>query len=237
MPRVSLPGIRWVLACWCVIHSINANCPLGWKSWRDSCYITLSRNLDWDQASRACGRPGSSIAVPNSLEENEFIHQIQNECSSGGVWLGCRRNRRGVVTCLDQKQPPSFELFIHNHTNSSDCVMMSKGNDGKWQDTHFCTLEKKVICEMSRQVHVYSLTMGEDGRVQRQCLSGHEIKNVTVSGVIECGKACWAEPECHSFSLRQKGPLKVCQLNDATILEAESDVVYDSECSHFELEN
>ncbi len=131
-------------------------------------------------------------------------------------------------------------LFIYwsidQPTFENECVFMSLVGKGGWKDRKPCSQRKSVLCKMPRHIHIYSLTMTSDGRVKPQCLRGHEIKNMTVKGVVECGEACWAEPRCRSFNLGQRGPPKICQLNNATIIESdEGDVVYDDQCNYFEI--
>ena len=234
--RGALPAI---LICVCVIHVINANCPPGWKAWRDSCYILLAEKLNWFEASRACGRPNSGLVVPNTLEENNFIRKIQKEyeglCRNGencALRIGCAVQKEGLI-CHGQTRAPVF-TYWSTDLGQAECVSMSAYYDGKWKYSS-CSNKQFVVCEMPRhRVHVYCLTMAADGRVKPQCLHGYEIKNVTAKGVIECGDACWAEPRCRSFNLWQGGQHEICQLNNATLLESdEDDVIYHDECNYF----
>ncbi len=180
------------------------------------------------------------IVVPNTVAENNFIYGMQSSAcivvNTCGLWIGCK-HQGGNVTCLGQTQEPQFTYWNkYQPTKDQRCILMSEQNQGKWQYDVLCTSHKLVVCEMHRQVHVYSLTMASDGRVKTRCLRDHNIKSVAVKGVIECGEACWAEPRCRSFNLWQGGPPKICQLNNATILESdEGDAIYDDKCNYFEL--
>ena len=101
-----------------------------------------------------------------------------------------------------------------------------------------CNIMRLVVCEMqSSKTHAqaYCVSLGADGRVGPQCLHGHEIKTLPVTGVSECGQACWAEPRCRSFNLQLRGPAKICQLNKATRLEAGADYTVEKKCVHFDL--
>ena len=238
-----------ILAFLCVLHSIQANCPHGWTSWRDSCYIMLKDKLVWDEASRVCGqRPQSFLAVPNSVEENDVIHRMQREAcvvgeTSCGLWIGCKTDLNLKLTCVDRLQGSSFKYWVEHFSQytgrHNNCVFLSKVNGGRWQSDVVCDHARFTVCEMPRRIKLYSFTMSADGRVQHRCLHGHEIKKVSVNGLIECGEACWAEPQCRSFNLRRGGGAsKICQLNNATIGESGGDdVSSDKMCNYFGLWN
>ena len=68
----------------------------------------------------------------------------------------------------------------------------------------------------------YQTFTGPDGRVSQRCLRDHGIKNLTVSGLLGCAKACRDDPRCYSFNLWQDGEKEQkCQLNDVSRLEAD----------------
>ena len=244
--RGTLSAILLVIG---VFHVINANCPPGWKHWRDSCFILLSEKLYRSNASRACGVLQSRLFVPNSIEENHFVHvniQKKNEVNcvigvSCALWLGCKYEGEMLV-CDDQSTEPDFIDHIwapdpYNYLGYGECVLMALKFNGTWQ--HFiCNSANFVVCEMKQQQpYTYTLVAGNDGRFTPQCLRHHAIRSVPAKGVIGCGEACWDEPLCRSFNLWQGSQHGVCQLNNAThlIKTGRDNVISDKECIYFEL--
>ena len=55
------------------LQALLAPCPTGWVAWQDACYILLPAKMDWEQGRRVCDRPGTSMIVPDSQEEQDFI--------------------------------------------------------------------------------------------------------------------------------------------------------------------
>ena len=106
----------------------------------------------------------------------------------------------------------------------------------KWANTLPCdsATRKLAVCEMQAvRVSVCHTFTGPDGRVSKRCLYHHSIKNLTVRGLFDCGRACRAYPRCHSFNLRLISEKEMlCQLNDATGLKAD-DTKAKAGCDYF----
>ena len=108
---------------------------------------------------------------------------------------------------------------------------------GQWGDVS-CKELYFAACEMRVSRRVYCLPSDADGRFTSQCLLNHHIKNLTTTGVTECGRACWVEPRCHAFNLWQRAnnAKKICQLNSESQLEADvSDFQKIVDCAYFKL--
>ena len=160
--------------------------------------------------------------MQNSEEEHKFVKKLRNMWFSKHkerpLWIGCTIFNQ-ALSCLGET-----DIFtkwggegIPNEPQKK-CVYKGPNDRGNLFSAD-CNELKFAMCE-TPSVPVYCVSLGGDGRVTSQCLQGHEIKNLTVKGVSECGQACWAEPRCRSFNLWQGGRDQICQLNDAAYLEA-----------------
>ncbi|XP_071807017.1 snaclec agkisacutacin subunit A-like [Asterias amurensis] len=225
--------------CFSILSGIQAICPSGWLTWQNSCYILLPQKMTWFDAKMVCDRPGSSMIVPNTHSEHDFIwHELgANKGDNLGLWIGCRRVQEADTVCSDNNNNNNlqFKNWAQGQPDkgNEECIRMAHTFGGKWGDSN-CTLDKFAACEMSVPEPEYCLTAEDYGRFTPQCLLNHDIKNLTANGVIGCGQACWAEPRCHSFNLWQKG--KICQLNNASRLQADvADIKIIEGCSFFEL--
>ena len=86
--RILFGWISPILVILCGSLASDVYCPPDWMLWGKSCYIKLPTTLNWTEASEACDRLGSSLAVPDSMEENDFIFWSVTG-GVDGVWIGC----------------------------------------------------------------------------------------------------------------------------------------------------
>ena len=209
-----------------------AICPTDWQRYGESCYLLITRPMNWQDANDTC-RPHGALTVPNSEAEQAFIWDIFT--SYFGVeppldlWFGCSDiEEEGVWTpCSLREEDHAYNKWKYDQpSNKSEqnCAAMKKGFGGRWADRK-CSLELCAMCEVlikSTTIPVFSLQTGPDGRVESKCLVGHVMKELRADGVVSCGKACRSEPRCRSFNLlMEKGSGKmVCQLNNVTRHEA-----------------
>ncbi|XP_033645313.1 snaclec mucrocetin subunit beta-like [Asterias rubens] len=234
-----------ILSClFTIFVTLEAACPPGWVTWQDSCYILLPQKMNWTDAFRACDRPGSAIAMPESQKEQDFIWRemkrqgTQNNPIEEGdfeLWIGCKENRTNPrqLSCPGKKVDSDYTNWRKGCCRGSDDCVRMLSNSGDWDDCP-CSATFFAACEMRVPHPVYCLTADDDGLFTSRCLLNHDIKNLTAKGVVGCGQACWAEPRCHSFNLWQQG--KICQLNNASRLEAGvADFKNIEGCSFFEL--
>ncbi|XP_038047383.1 snaclec A11-like [Patiria miniata] len=231
----------------CAHHVIVTACPQGWYQWHNSCYIALQGKPRWADAVTACQRPRSSLIVPNSWEEHNFIIKLHDDLFSGfrrftPLWIGCDvddGNQRCVGGKPHTNVTNEYTNCGNNHTSAASpdrCCLAIRGNVHGTLIKRNCNQRKFVMCEMPHFVPSYCVSLGADGRVARRCLHGHEIKKLTVQGVLECGQACWAERRCRSFNLWQGGLVKTCQLNNATRNEVSASYpIENGNCFYFDL--
>ncbi|XP_038075390.1 perlucin-like protein [Patiria miniata] len=223
-------------------QALPASCPPGWLEWHQSCYILLPDKMNWFEASEACNRPGSSLVVPNSREENLFIWKSMVE-GAEGLWIGCTdAAQEGVWMCGGQAaQYTDWAVDFPSVNDEMNCARITVYNKGRWRHDVPCDIindRKSAACEMpvfaAPAYHTFS---GPAGRVPQQCLLHHDIKNLTVKGVLACGWACRADPRCRSFNLWQNSKReKTCQLNDVTRLGADRiDFAAVNDCYYFDL--
>ncbi|XP_022103323.1 perlucin-like protein [Acanthaster planci] len=220
------------------------SCPSGWLNWQQSCYYRLPDKMNWFQASEACNRPGSSLTVPDSEEENFFLWQsiVKGPVGAGGLWIGCT-DAAQEGTWLCGGQPARYTNWnSRKFRNSSDynCARLTVFAKGKWSDDIPCSSKnnRSAACEMKTStVPIYHTFTGTDGRVPQQCLHHHNIKNVPVESLLACGLACRATPRCRSFNLWQISKAeRQCQLNQVTRLGADSyDFKATNNCFYFDL--
>ncbi|XP_071797709.1 C-type lectin domain family 4 member M-like [Asterias amurensis] len=224
------------------IVTVLSSCPTGWVKWRQSCYISLTENMNWIQAEAACKRPGSNLIVPDSREESNFIFEWAVK-EGVGMWIGCTdAAQEGVWLCGGQPAKFTnwrFPLNPHNDVGLN-CARMTVYSGGVWSDSLSCqsTDHKLAACEMPVPiVPIYHTLLGPDGRVSQYCPLNHVIDNLAVEVVIACGWACTSDTRCRSFNVWQSSEKeKKCQLNDVTFLEDDRTDSKDIEgCVYFEL--
>ena len=238
-----------VLLSFVSLPTLLCACPPGWLAWRDSCYILLPERMNWWEASRACDRPGSSLIVPDSQDELDFVWREMKERMAKfavtstdelELWIGCatmKHSKRFVCSGGQvELDHTSWGRGEPSRGLGEDCVRMTEGFGGKLGDTN-CHAVKFVACEIHVSPRMYCLEADAAGRLTPQCLLNHEIKNLTVTGVQGCGHACWAEPRCHSFNIwGQAAKNIICQFNNASSLEADvSDFKHLENCHFFDL--
>ncbi|XP_071788414.1 snaclec stejaggregin-A subunit beta-2-like [Asterias amurensis] len=221
-------------------------CPPGWVTLQDACYILLPQKMNWTDAFRACDRPGSAIAMPESQIEQDFIwremstssvHQDLVDANDFVIWIGCKKEKTNPsqLSCPGKIVDSDYTNWYRGYYDAKDedCIRMQQIYNGKWADQD-CSITHFAACEMRVPHPIHCMAADDDGRFTSQCLLNHDIENLTAKGVIGCGQACWAEPRCHSFNLWKQG--KICQLNNASRLEADvTDFKNMEGCSFFEL--
>ena len=96
--RLSAVAAACILVFGAAWGTASTVCPPAWLAWRDACYILLPDTMDWEQGQRVCDRPGTSMIVPDSQEEQDFIWQeMKAQMEKNGVdlkdqqqlWIGC----------------------------------------------------------------------------------------------------------------------------------------------------
>ncbi|XP_038069455.1 C-type lectin-like [Patiria miniata] len=219
-------------------------CQPGQERFGGSCYQLLTERTTWDQGDAACSEMGAALAVPDSLEEHQFIWEMfTGNVSAGHLWIGCNdREEEGKWMKSSGGGECNFFKWASGEPNGGDshidCMQLWRNGNGLMDDTD-CAYQIFVICESPVTLAVPTMSCLQryaDARSSSHCLTGHVIKEFSAKGVIACGSACRDEPRCRSFNLRRGGPGElICQLNNVTRNEADvKNIRLDNGCKYFE---
>ncbi|XP_038044167.1 uncharacterized protein LOC119718819 [Patiria miniata] len=220
-------AVLFALGTVCGLYSASI-CPPNWQQYDESCYLLITQPMDWHQANRTCVQSRAKLAVPNSQDEQKFLWDffLIDHNPEDNLWIGC--NDIEVVGtwkyCPLRNEPNAYQNWHDaepNDNGGQDCVYMSYGN-GKWDDDG-CSKLKYAACErpIQKETTLFCLETNPAGRIASACLVDHIVKQLPVTGVLACGKACRSDPRCGSFNLLEIDPGKMqCQLNNATRQEA-----------------
>ncbi|XP_022097836.1 snaclec mucetin subunit beta-like [Acanthaster planci] len=207
-------------------------CPTGWLKWQESCYILLPRKMNFNNASRVCNEPGTTMIVPDSQEEHDFIwHKMKIWMQQHGavndsdlqVWIGCKNTDTSQLRCQGETDIHTYRNWGPSQPDSESerCVRMAEMFGGKWGD-HSCGMLFHVVCERKANFPGHCRSLAHFVRVPQTCLLNHDYKSSHVRGFEECALMCWVEPLCYSFNLLHRGDGElICQLNHAGIAEAD----------------
>ncbi|XP_038068731.1 perlucin-like [Patiria miniata] len=207
-----------------------------------SCYQLLTETMTWDQGDAACSEMGAALAVPDSLEEHQFIWEMfTGIVTVGNLWIGCNdREEEGKWMQSGEGGECNFFNWAPGEPRGvySDCIQLWRLPNGLMDDKG-CSYPRSVICESPVPLAVPTMSCLQryaDVRSSSHCLTGHVIKEFSAKGVISCGSACRDEPRCRSFNLRRGGPGEmICQLNNITRNEADvKNIRLDNGCKYFE---
>ncbi|XP_038075166.1 lactose-binding lectin l-2-like [Patiria miniata] len=237
-----------ILVIFGAFQTLLAVCPSGWFALQNACYIFLPDKMDWWQAKEVCERPGSSLIVPDSQEEHDFIwreikggeYGATDDMDGTEVWVGCSfvYDMFGrSLSCVNVTNP-IYQNWAPGEPADllEQCLVMADKFKGKW-GSKSCSALKYVACEMHVSRVSFCMPTDADGQYPPHCLPNHEIKNLT-TGLSECAKECGKEHRCHSFNLWQKEEedVGVCQLNSATRLQASTEeYTYVEDCYFYEM--
>ena len=234
--------VRSLLLVVCCVEAAVSWCSPGWYTWRDSCYLPLEGQHDWDTAKDMCKDRGGLLLVQNSAEEHDVIMKLRDQwfghASWIPLWIDCEVYNQTLHCPRDRG---NGSLSFINWAGTSDKVYttterkcLNKGGSAVGDMfVNLCTRKYMAICE-SRNAECVSL--GADGRVPQRCLSGHSLQNLTVKSLAECSRACLLQPQCHSFNLCYGGLQKMCQLNKVRRSQvSQDDFIPQGKCIYFDL--
>ncbi|KAK5964138.1 C-type lectin domain-containing protein [Trichostrongylus colubriformis] len=130
------------------------------RNWPQTLSKTAYRKkLTWDQAKEFCNERESFLAVINSEEENNLVHEIATKAFAPEkrylFWIGLRKcgsswkwvdGAKANYTKWSLRQPD-------NYKNNEECVHMyvrigesSKWTDRHWND-HHCSHKAYFVCQ------------------------------------------------------------------------------------------
>ncbi|XP_038066546.1 macrophage mannose receptor 1-like [Patiria miniata] len=231
--------IRWSGFIICACFYAEA-CQPGQERFGGSCYQLLTEEMTWDQGDAACSEMGAALAVPDSLEEHQFIWEMfTGNVSAGNLWVGCNdREEEGKwMQSSGGGECNFFKWAPGEPRGNSDCMHLWRKKKGL-MDNHYCSSPMSVICEIPPLAvpTMSCLQRYADARSSSHCLTSHVIKEFSAKGVIACGSACRDDPRCRSFNLRRGSPGElICQLNNIARNEADvKNIRLDNGCKHFE---
>ncbi|XP_038050647.1 perlucin-like protein [Patiria miniata] len=224
--------------------SIATICPVGWHRYGKACYFVIKELKNWHKAKTICAASHTSLALPNSFEEQTFIWELlQREFYPSdfqkGAWIDCDDiDQDGVwQNCpLRGDETNAYQNWREgnpgNQYSGADCALMVNSAGGKWSN-QYCTNPRYATCELAITNYnpLFCLQIGSDGRITSLCLTdNHVLMELQAQGLVSCGKACLSHPKCSSFNLKDQGQGKmVCQLNDLTFQKAAAEDVVEIE--------
>ncbi|XP_071805086.1 snaclec GPIB-binding protein subunit beta-like [Asterias amurensis] len=163
-----------------------AICPTDWQRYGESCYLLITKRLNWQDANDTCFKyQRSTLAVANSQTEQTFIWITFNDLFEWApvvsLWIGCNdiRQEGKWEPCPlkdDLTRYNNWGVLYPRNNISKNCAIMGKWANGKWFDVD-CDIKRNIVCELPAEATapVFSLQTGPDGRVESQCLVGHVI--------------------------------------------------------------
>ena len=84
---------------------MNGSCPgelygtTIWLKYGSHCYLPVSEQKSWDNASLHCAQLGSTLVSIHSYFENEFVSENMPNNSHKAGWIGLRHNVSGRCIC------------------------------------------------------------------------------------------------------------------------------------------
>ena len=198
-------------------------CRPGQTRFGGSCYQILAGEMDWKTANTTCSGLGGGLAVPDNLDEHWFIWKMfTGSVAVGELWIGCAEVQvDGYLVWPGQEgHDCSYVNWAQNqpsHHEGERCVEMRRQFNGSCNDRQ-CIAENYGVCEWAAGPFsnrtTYCMKSNVEGRFVSPCLSGHVIKELPVKSIFACGWACWEEPLCRSFNVRETSRgNKTCELN------------------------
>ncbi|XP_038049747.1 macrophage mannose receptor 1-like [Patiria miniata] len=179
-----------------VVISVCAETICRDQRWfHDSRYCLIDEQMTWQNGSTICSDIGGGLAIPDSLEEQQFIWEMFTDTiSTGDVWIGCTLQNNQLVYPGEGGQVCEYTNWAPLEPyHNKRCVILWSRHAGKFDDVP-CTPSRYVICEIPATPLVTPgmscLQAYADARSPTHCLTDHVIKEFPVKGAIACGSAC-----------------------------------------------
>ena len=218
-----------------IYASQAAACPVGWHRYGETCYLPITTLVTWQDASQLCADQQAQLALPRSQMQQDAIWGMFLELFHGSVptniWIACddiEKEGKWRPCPLRDDDSGYYENWRtgqpDNNPRTADCAAMISGAQGRWGDRK-CNEMHLATCQLPAHTEnnpLFCLQTDTSGRLASPCLINHVVREVPVTGVLACGKACLSEPRCRSINLRYLGPGKpLCQLNNITLHAAQ----------------
>ncbi|KAF4077177.1 hypothetical protein AMELA_G00205040 [Ameiurus melas] len=138
--------------------ALNTICPLGWMSFKGSCYLVVSNShlmTSWHEALTRCNSMGADLLTIKNEEEQYFINAMLpdlHQVDIPDVWLGVSdMDQDGTFRWVD-KTNIEFSNWNPNFPKNTDklwdCGQIYTGNyAGKWETAN-CFKVQAYICKL-----------------------------------------------------------------------------------------
>ncbi|KAM9450976.1 lymphocyte antigen 75-like [Clarias gariepinus] len=139
-------------------RALNTVCPLGWVSFKGSCYLVVSNShllTSWHEALTRCTSMGANLLTIKNEEEQYFVNAMLpdlHHIDIPDVWIGISdMDQDGSFRWVDKTNIEFSNWspnFPKNTDNMWDCGQIYTGNyAGKWE-TGNCFKVQAYICKM-----------------------------------------------------------------------------------------
>ena len=133
------------------------SCPASWHHWGNSCYRVTDSSFPWSSARDECIKLAGILAVPRSLEENDFIVTLIPDGKN--AWINCNDlDTEGIWECREGNMEVSYRnwdvsnvWFYYGHQPDEGyqkCVCISRewGSRRQWHD-YYCNTNQLAVCK------------------------------------------------------------------------------------------
>ena len=191
-------------------------CQPGQERFGDSCYQLLTGTMTWDEGNRTCTDMGGSMAVPDSLDEHDFIWNMFTASGrSGNLWVGCSLDEEGRYVNAENGHECNYFRWAPGQpsANGEDCQHLWAGSGGLLDDT-FCYLEVSIMCEFVGLPSISCLREYTGCQMAVHCLTSHSIQDLPAKVPFIMRSVFQGQPRSRSFILRHEnqGEL-ICHLS------------------------
>ncbi|XP_022106310.1 snaclec agglucetin subunit alpha-1-like [Acanthaster planci] len=228
-------------------HCLGLECPPGWTQRDQSCYLfdSTSRH-EKSEAETMCRQLDGYLVVPNSAEENQFIHYLfMNVTTHPQLWLGFEIRKdpeNGTAACPDTAENGEKLSYCHVYTEGNPaeqegCGVMSRST-GRWRGSG-CGHAKFTMCERraaaAERCRPFTLchTLSSAGGGCHLLPPDHTLTQMEGRHPVQCCVACLVDPNCRSFNLLGNA---TCVLNAATVSQVNTLALqpYQESCTYYE---
>ena len=135
-----------------VCYTFVDSCPASWHHWGNSCYRVTDSSFPWSSARDECIKLGGILAIPRSLEENEFVVTLIPDGKN--AWIDCNDlETEGIWECREDNMEVTYKNWNDgqpdNHNTQQHCVIISRewgSGPHQWRD-HECEDSELALCK------------------------------------------------------------------------------------------
>ena len=143
-----------------VCYTFVDPCPASWHHWGNSCYMVTDSSFPWSSARDECIKFGGILAVPRSLEENDFIATLIPDGKN--AWIDCNDlETEGIWECREANMEVTYRNWGNGQPNNrydqEHCAYISRywGSRRQWYDEH-CDTNHLAVCKQGTRplIHI-----------------------------------------------------------------------------------